>query len=54
MPLAALQRLYGSVARRHPRLLEASSHINMDEPALVRQLVLRSVGWAGPLAATSS
>ncbi|MBK7673292.1 MAG: PLP-dependent aminotransferase family protein [Candidatus Accumulibacter sp.] len=51
MPLAALQRLYGGVARRHPRLLEASSHINMDEPALVRQLVLRSLGWAGPLAA---
>jgi DNA-binding transcriptional MocR family regulator len=51
MPLAALQRLYGGVARRHPRLLEAGSHINMDEPALVRQLVLRSVGWAGPLAA---
>jgi DNA-binding transcriptional MocR family regulator len=51
MPLAALQRLYGGVARRHPRLLEASSHINMDEPALVRQLVLRSLGWTGPLAA---
>jgi hypothetical protein len=23
----------------------------MDEAALIRQLVLRSVGWAGPLAA---
>lgn len=52
LPLAALQRLYGGVARRHPRLLEGASHINMDEPALVRQLVLRSVGWAGPLAAS--
>jgi DNA-binding transcriptional MocR family regulator len=51
LPLAALQRLYGSVARRHPRLLEGASHINMDEAALIRQLVLRSVGWAGPLAA---
>ena len=51
LPLAALQRLYGGVARRHPRLLEGGSHINMDEPALVRQLVLRSVAWAGPLAA---
>ena len=48
LPLAALQRLYGSVARRHPRLLEGGSHINIDEPALVRQLVLRSVAWAGP------
>lgn len=52
MPVAALRRLYGGVARRHPRLLEGASHINMDEPALVRQLVLRSVGWAGPLAAS--
>ncbi|WP_300454286.1 PLP-dependent aminotransferase family protein [Accumulibacter sp.] len=52
MPVAALRRLYGGVARRHPRLLEGASHINMDEPALIRQLVLRSVGWAGPLAAS--
>jgi DNA-binding transcriptional MocR family regulator len=52
MPLAALQRLYGSVARRHPRLLESSSHMNIDEPALVRQLVLRSVGWSGALSAS--
>lgn len=52
LPLAALQRLYGGVARRHPKLLEGSSHINMDEPALVRQLVLRAVGWAGPQAAS--
>ncbi|MCB1967964.1 MAG: PLP-dependent aminotransferase family protein, partial [Candidatus Accumulibacter sp.] len=52
LPLAALQRLYGGVARRHPRLLEGASHINMDEAALIRQLVLRAVGWAGPLAAS--
>ncbi|WP_313952260.1 PLP-dependent aminotransferase family protein [Accumulibacter sp.] len=51
LPLAALQRLYGGVVRRHPRLLEGGSHINMDEPALVHQLLLRSLGWAGPLAA---
>ena len=51
LPLAALQRLYGGVVRRHPQLLEGGSHINIDEAALVRQLVLRSVGWAGPLAA---
>lgn len=50
LPLAALQRLYAGVARRHPRLLEGGSHINMDEPALVRQLVLRSLAWGGPLA----
>ncbi|MBN8453997.1 PLP-dependent aminotransferase family protein [Accumulibacter sp.] len=51
LPLASLQRLYAGVVRRHPRLLAGGSHINMDEPALVRQLLLRSVGWAGPLAA---
>jgi len=51
LPIAALQRLYSGVARRHPRLLEGGSHINMDEPALVRQLVRRSLAWGGPLAA---
>ncbi len=39
LPVAALHRLYAGVARRHPKLLEGGSHINMDEPALVRQLV---------------
>lgn len=51
LPLAALRRLYGVVARRHPDLLSGGSHINMDEPALVRQLVRRSLAWGGPLAA---
>ncbi len=51
LPVAALQRLYAGVARRHPKLLEGGSHINMDEPALVRQLVRRSLAWGGPLAA---
>lgn len=51
LPLAALQRLYAGVARRHPKLLAGGSHINMDEPALVRQLVRRSLAWGGPLAA---
>ncbi|HMW64189.1 MAG TPA: PLP-dependent aminotransferase family protein [Accumulibacter sp.] len=51
LPVAALQRLYSSVVRRHARLLEGHSHIHMDDPRLVRQLVLRSMGWAGPLAA---
>lgn len=51
LPVAALQRLYAGVARRHPRLLEGGSHFNMNEPALVRQLVRRSLAWGGPLAA---
>jgi len=50
LPVAALQRLYAGVARRQPKLLEGASHINMDEPALVRQLVRRSLAWGGPLA----
>ncbi|WP_306603487.1 PLP-dependent aminotransferase family protein [Azonexus sp.] len=51
LPIAALHRLYAGVARRHPRLLEAGSHVHMDQPALVRQLVRRSLAWGGPLAA---
>ena len=51
LPVAALQRLYAGVARRHPKLLEGGSHFNMNEPALVRQLVRRSLAWGGPLAA---
>lgn len=50
LPVAALHRLYAGVARRHSKLLEGGSHINMDEPALVRQLVRRSLAWGGPLA----
>jgi len=51
LPVAALQRLYAGVARRHPKLLEGGSHTNTDEPALVRQLVRRSLAWGGPLPA---
>jgi len=51
LPLPALHRLYAGVARRYPNLLAGGSHINMDEPALVRQLVRRSLAWGGPLAA---
>lgn len=51
LPIAALHRLYAGVARRHPRLLEAGSHMHTDQPALVRQLVRRSLAWGGPLAA---
>lgn len=49
LPVAALHRLYAGVARRHPKLLEGGSHVNMNEPALVRQLVRRSLVWGGPL-----
>jgi len=51
LPVAALHRLYAGVARRHPDLLSSGSHINMNDPALVRQLVRRSLSWGGPLAA---
>ncbi len=51
LPLASLHRLYAGVARRHPELLTSGSHINMDDPLLVRQLVRRSLAWGGPLAA---
>jgi len=52
LPLASLQRFYAGVVGRHPQLLAGGSHINMDEAALVRQLLLRSVSRAGPLAAS--
>lgn len=51
LPIAALHRLYAGVARRHPHLLESGSHVHMDQPALVRQLVRRSLAWGGPLPA---
>jgi DNA-binding transcriptional MocR family regulator len=51
LPLAALHRLYAGVARRHPALLASGSHVDINEPALVRQLVRRSLAWGGPLAA---
>lgn len=51
LPLPALHRLYAGVARRHPELLCSGSHINMDDPLLVRQLTRRSLAWGGPLAA---
>lgn len=51
LPLAALHRLYAGVARRHPALLASVSHLAMDDSALVRQLVRRSLAWGGPLAA---
>lgn len=51
LPLAALQRLYAGVARRHSSLLKASHHLRSDDPQLLRQLVRRSLSWGGPIAA---
>lgn len=51
LPIAALHRLYSGVARRHPQLLETGSHVHMDLPPLVRQLVRRSLSWGAPLPA---
>lgn len=51
LPVAALQRLYASVARRYPHLLEGKAYFDMNEAPLVRQLVRRSLAWGGPLAA---
>lgn len=50
LPVAAIQRLYASVARQ-PGLLRSGSHTDMNEAALVRQLMRRSVSWGGPLEA---
>jgi len=49
LPIAAVQRLYATVARQQPNLLRSESHCNMNEPALLRQLVRRSMSWGGPL-----
>lgn len=51
LPLATLNRLYAGAARRYPRVFEGGNHFNMNEPALIRQLVRRSLSWGGPLAA---
>lgn len=50
LPIAAINRLYANVARRHPNLLASASHTDMNEPALLRQIVRRSLAWGGPLA----
>ncbi|MEW6163699.1 MAG: PLP-dependent aminotransferase family protein [Pseudomonadota bacterium] len=49
LPIAALHRRYASVARRFPRLLDGASHTDINDPQLVRQLVIRSLGWGRPL-----
>lgn len=49
LPIAAINRLYSRVVRRHPRLLAGASHTDMNEPSLLRQIVRRSLAWGGPL-----
>lgn len=51
LPLAALNRLYARVARLNPQLLTGGSHVDMDDPALRRQLAKRSLSWGRALAA---
>jgi DNA-binding transcriptional MocR family regulator len=51
LPVAAIHRLYGKVVRQYPHLLDGSNYFAMNHPALVRQLVRRSISWGGPLAA---
>lgn len=51
LPIAALNRLYSSVARRYPKLLNGDGHVHMNEPALVRQLVKQSMARSCPLTA---
>lgn len=49
LPVARLNRLYASLARRHPALLAGTSHGGLNEPALVHAIVRRSVAWGGPI-----
>lgn len=50
LPIAHLQRLYGSVGRRSGTLLDAASHTALNHPDLVRQFVRHSLAWGRPLA----
>jgi len=51
LPIAPLQRLYGSVGRSAGALLAAASHTALNHPELVRQFVRHSLAWGQPLAA---
>lgn len=51
LPIAALNRLYGRAVRQHPQLLDGRNYFDMNHPALIRQLVRRSLSWGGPLSA---
>ena len=50
LPIAALERLYGSVGRRAGGLLDAASHTALNHPELVRQFVRQSLRWGQALA----
>lgn len=45
LPVAKLQRLYGTVGRSSATLLGAASHTTLNHPDLVRQLVRHSLAW---------
>lgn len=45
LPVAQLQRLYGTVGRSSAALLGAASHTTLSHPDLVRQLVRHSLTW---------
>lgn len=47
MPAARLNRLYASIVRRQPRLLTGSSHVGLNEPALVKAIQRRALAWGG-------
>lgn len=49
LPLAALHRLYATVARQQSPLARGSNHVAVDEPALARELGRQSVHWGCPL-----
>jgi DNA-binding transcriptional MocR family regulator len=49
LPAARLNRLYASIVRRKPALLCGSSHAGLNEEALLRAIVHRSVAWGGPI-----
>jgi len=44
-----LNRLYASLARRHPNLLGGSSHSELNEAPLVHALQRRALEWGAPL-----
>jgi DNA-binding transcriptional MocR family regulator len=46
-----LNRLYASLARRHPKLLAGSSHADLSERPLVEAIMKRSLEWSYPLQA---
>lgn len=50
LPIAQLQKLYRTVSRDAPSLLQVSAHTSLNQQELVRQLVRHSLNWGPPLA----